>query len=189
MLREHRTARLLLVPALLSAIALVAASCGGGGTPSTQGGGGEATIGDTTDQGSITIVMDEYSFSPSTITVKAGQEFDLKIRNIGNDEHELMIGLPVGGGPEWKQDLFGRMDVQVMGGEGHLEGFEGMVEEEGEEGGHEGMQHGAEVEVEAGNEVTLHVRVPADAAGSWEIGCFLPNHYERGMKGTLVVTS
>lgn len=182
--------RLLLLPAL--ALALVAAACGGG-TDGGSDGAGAVAIGE--QQEGLTVVMDEYSFAPETLTVSAGQVIELTIVNEGEKEHELMIGLPVGGGPAWETDLFARMDPEAMSGdEYHLEGFEGMEEEagghedEGDEMGEMGeMGHGAELEVEAGGEVTIRLHIPEDAVGEWEIGCFLPNHYESGMKGTLIV--
>ena len=170
---------------LVSVIALVAAACGGDGEGS-DGGGAVSVDG----QEGLTVVMDEYSFAPETLTVTAGEEVLLTIVNEGDDEHELMIGLPVAGGPEWENDLFARMDPEVVSGEEyHLEGFEGMEEEGTEEEGHEEgeMGHGAEVEVEPRGEVTLRLHIPEDAVGEWEIGCFLTNHYESGMKGTLIV--
>lgn len=187
---QGRTA--VLLPGV-AALALVAAGCAGGaggaggdtGMEETEveaGGGGEG--------GEVTLVMDEFSFVPETLTLPAGEEVDLTIVNEGGKAHELMIGMPVGSGPEWESDLFVRMEPEAMHGEGYeLEGFEGMhEEEEGEEEGHAaGEMHGAEVEVEPGAEVTLRLHVPADAEGDWEMGCFLPQHYESGMKGTLVV--
>jgi len=165
-------------------LALAAAACGGG---STGAGAGEAPIAPEQQQEGLTLVMDEFSFAPDTLTVSAGQEVVLTILNEGKKAHELMIGLPVGGGPGWQTDLFVRMDPQVVSGEGYeLEGFEGMEEGHEEEEGDMQM-HGAEIEVEAGGEVTLRLTVPADAAGEWEMGCFLPRHYESGMRGTLIV--
>ncbi len=171
---------------LVSVLALVAGACGGDGETS-DGGGAVAVDG----QDGLTIVMDEYSYAPETLTVTAGEEVVLTIINEGDEEHELMIGLPVGGGPEWETDLFARMAPEVISGEEyHLEGFEGMEEgEHEEEEGHEegAMAHGAEVEVEARGEVTLRLHIPEDAVGEWEIACYLTNHYESGMKGTLIV--
>ena len=46
---------------------------------------------------------------------------------------------------------------------------------------------GAHVTVEPGGVVELTLLVPADAVGTWEIGCFLEGHYEAGMLGTFNV--
>jgi uncharacterized cupredoxin-like copper-binding protein len=108
--------------------------------------------------------------------------------NDGDEPHELMIGQPSGGGPEWGTDLFGMMEPEAVEGDGyHMEGVGHMEgSEEGEEEEH-GMGHGAEVEVEPGGQVLLRLHVPEDATGEWEMGCFLTGHYEAGMHGTLVV--
>lgn len=165
-------------------LVLVTAACGGG-TSESQAPPETQTEQEVGESGELTLVMDEFSFVPDTITVSAGQEITLTIVNDGMVEHELMIGHPFGGGPEWESDLFARMAPEVMSGDGYvLEGMEGMEEEEGEEmHGHEA----AAIELESGAEVTLHLAIPADAVGEWELGCFLPQHYEAGMKGTLIV--
>ncbi|HEX6207233.1 MAG TPA: hypothetical protein VF058_02630 [Actinomycetota bacterium] len=166
----------------VAVVALTAAACADGSSGSQQGGTGDAGTGG--ESGDLTIVMDEYAFIPDTLTVSAGDEIEVTIVNDGNEPHELMIGMPTGGGPEWGTDLFGMMNPEVMSGEGyHMEGVGHM---EGEEGEH-GMGHGAEVELEPGGQVTLRMHVPEDATGEWEMGCYLGGHYEAGMHGTMVV--
>ena len=44
------------------------------------------------------------------------------------------------------------------------------------------------VNVEPGNEFLLHLFLPQDAAGEWEIGCFIPGHYQAGMKAPLIIS-
>lgn len=44
------------------------------------------------------------------------------------------------------------------------------------------------VNVEPSNEFLLRVFLPEDAAGDWEIGCFIPGHYQAGMKALLNVS-
>lgn len=176
------------VAAWIGAGALVLlAACGGGGGGGGGGGAGEVAVSPTGE--GLSLVLAEYRFVPETLTVKAGEDVELTIINQGAREHELMIGRPAGGGPAWEEDLLARMEPEVLSGEGYkLAGFPGMegMEEHEEEAGME--EHGgAEIEVEAGGRVTLVLHVPADATGEWEMGCFLPQHYERGMKGTLVV--
>ncbi|HEX6208432.1 MAG TPA: hypothetical protein VF058_08765 [Actinomycetota bacterium] len=177
--RGRRLGRLLLSGAAV--IALTAAACADG---SSDSGGGTEAGGAGGDSGDLTIVMDEYGFIPDTLNVSAGDEIEVTIVNDGNEPHELMIGMPMGGGPEWETDLFGMMDPEALSGEGyHMEGVEHEEEEE-----EHGMGHGAEVEVEPGGQVTLRMHVPEDASGEWEMGCYLPGHYEAGMHGTLVVS-
>lgn len=43
------------------------------------------------------------------------------------------------------------------------------------------------MEVEPGGFASVTFALPADRRGEWEIGCFVPGHYEAGMKATLVV--
>ncbi len=58
----------------------------------------------------------------------------------------------------------------------------------GEDDGHHGDDHaGAHITVAAGDQQTVQLQVPVDADGEWEIGCFLPGHYEAGMIATLVI--
>lgn len=168
----------------IAVLALVAAACGGGtsGSEGTRSGTTETDA--VQDEGKLTLVMDEFTFLPETLTVSAGSDLELTIVNEGGKPHELMIGLPVGGGPEWETDLFGRMEPEVMrGGSFHMEGFEHMEDEMEGEHGH----HGAEIEVEPGGQVIIRMHIPEDAVGKWEMGCFLPQHYEAGMKGTMIV--
>ncbi|MFQ5524550.1 MAG: plastocyanin/azurin family copper-binding protein, partial [Acidimicrobiia bacterium] len=56
------------------------------------------------------------------------------------------------------------------------------------EGADHADDHGAMIEVEPGGEITLRFTIPADATGTYEMGCFLPGHYDAGMKGTVTVT-
>ena len=35
---------------------------------------------------------------------------------------------------------------------------------------------------------TLHLWIPEEHRGEWEIGCFIPGHYEAGMKAPFVIT-
>jgi uncharacterized cupredoxin-like copper-binding protein len=35
--------------------------------------------------------------------------------------------------------------------------------------------------------VVLHFTLPDEAIGTWEIGCFIPGHYQAGMLAPVVV--
>ena len=61
------------------AAAVVAVACGGGA----------ATPG---DDGVLTIVQEDFKFTPNTIELKAGQKVRLVLRNDGDKDHEFMIG-------------------------------------------------------------------------------------------------
>lgn len=150
---------------------LFLAACGGGDAPATT-------------SNEITVQMSEYTFSPNTIRVKAGEEVTITLENKGEKEHEILIGRQVNmeegvpGG--FETDLFDHDPslVQASGGEGF---HEGSPEEIDEEGYH--------VELEPGATGTLVFTIPASKAGEWEIGCFIDDgqHYDEGMKGQLIV--
>ncbi len=53
----------------------------------------------------------------------------------------------------------------------------------GSDGGHSG----AHITVPAGGTQTIRLTIPLDAVGEWEMGCFLPDHYEAGMTGVFIV--
>ena len=43
------------------------------------------------------------------------------------------------------------------------------------------------LELDPGSVAKLTLSVPADAAGTWEIGCFQPGHYEGGMLAPFII--
>jgi uncharacterized cupredoxin-like copper-binding protein len=45
--------------------------------------------------------------------------------------------------------------------------------------------HGLHLETKA--QASLHLLIPADKKGEWEIGCLIPGHYEAGQKAKLIV--
>lgn len=55
---------------------------------------------------------------------------------------------------------------------------------------HEFAVKAADFRVDAGSGETARAAfVAPDEPGEYKVGCYLPGHYEEGMKGTLVVTS
>ncbi|GBD11912.1 hypothetical protein HRbin23_01595 [bacterium HR23] len=45
-----------------------------------------------------------------------------------------------------------------------------------------------ELEVEPGvKDIWVRITIPEEMKGEWEIGCFVPGHYEAGMHTTLIV--
>ncbi|HYT78023.1 MAG TPA: hypothetical protein VEQ37_01940 [Actinomycetota bacterium] len=74
-----------------------------------------------------------------------------------------------------------RMKPEVVSGTGYR-----LVESgPGAAGGPGGIW----IEVAPGAAVTLRLAVPTDATGTWEMGCFIPGHYQAGMKAALRVGS
>jgi len=167
---QHRWLWLALAIALTMSALVVVSACGSGeeevaatpaGTPPAA-----AEV--------IQIKMGEMFFHPDAIALKEGQPVQIELVNDGIVEHEFMVGRearPAPGG--YAQDLFQGVDVQFTGEKAKLEREEG---------------HGTEVMVGPGGRGVITFTVPKGMAGEWEMGCFVPGHYEAGMKGKLIVT-
>lgn len=126
--------------------------------------------------GGTRLAMGEFYFKPGTVTLQAGQQVTIELVNEGAIEHEFMVGRDVhreDNRPEgYKHDFFAGVDIHYTIEGGELERKPG---------------HGTEIELKPGGRAVLTFTVPADRVGEWEIGCFVPGHYEAGMKGKLVV--
>jgi len=128
----------------------------------------------------VRIEMGEFYFQVeghernAPIVLKAGQRYELVFVNVGMMEHEVLIGRDViveNGIPDgYEVNLLDALEVDVVG-EGWEVGTSGFVE----------------VELQPGTSVVLHVTLPDDAIGTWEIGCFIPGHYQAGMLAPVVV--
>lgn len=164
----------LTIAAILAALVLVAAGCGTAQGPEAAG------------QGPIEITLTDFSFQPEAIRLKAGQEVTLVLTNEGQIEHEFMAGREreeMGG---YGHDFFEGIEIQASGEEYALETV-GEAEAGHGEAGHGEGHMGTEVELEPGGRAVLTFTVPADKTGEWEVGCFLPGHYEAGMKARLII--
>ncbi len=119
------------------------------------------------------IAMGEFFFQEITadgrreknapIELPAGEEVLIRFINEGNDLHLISMGRdpdPSG---------LGGYNENLFGGGAIGSGF-------------------VSVNVEPGNDALLHLFLPDDAAGEWEIGCFVPGHYQAGMNAPLNVT-
>ena len=131
---------------LLSAgFALLLAACGGGGDDEEAG-----TV--------IEVRGSEYKFTPNEITAPAGQTVTLRLKNVGETEHDLEV-----------QGL----RVQMMG-------------DEEEMGGHEGAAPGM-IAMHTAKGKTASVTFMADQKGTYEFWCTISGHKEQGMIGKLIV--
>ena len=101
--------------------------------------------------------------------LEAGVPYVLSFVNVGSMEHEVLIGqgllveddIPDG----YETNLFEGVVLDVTGDDWFVR-VGGMIE----------------FELEEGESVTLEVTVPDSRIGVWEIGCFIPGHYQAGMK-------
>lgn len=129
------------------------------------------------DMGEMTFV-DAQGTADATFRVPAGKVVGIHIRNTDETKHEILVGRRVaevdGKLDGYNESLFDLVeaDVFVYGPE--------MVEI----GGVRGF---GEIELESGAEAWIRVTFPESAKGSWEIGCFVPGHYDAGMKATLII--
>jgi uncharacterized cupredoxin-like copper-binding protein len=123
------------------------AGCGGGGNQ---------------PQNEFTLkVKDEFTYDPSTITVKAGEDFTVTFENNGALEHTFNV-LKAGEEIEHvKEDI---------GDEEHL---------------HEALLFDMH-EVPAGGSETATFTAPSEP-GEYTFVCVVPGHIDAGMVGTLVV--
>jgi len=128
----------------------------------------------------VRIEMGEFYFQVEgqerneAIVLQAGQPYDLLFANVGTMEHEVLIGrelLVEDGVPDgYATNLLDAVVIDVFEDD-WLVRMSGMIE----------------FEVEEGESLVFRVTVPEDLVGTWEIGCFIPGHYQAGMKAPFVI--
>ncbi len=166
------------------AVALVAAACGGGSAATPD------------ESGSITIELDEFSFSPANIKVKVGDTVTIKLVNVGEKEHEFMIGrevetdegFPDGFHVNFFADMMG-LEVMPMDAAMGIPGMDMDSTDSTMAGMEDEMGHGFMVMRDPGEQASITFTVTEANIGEWEMGCFEEDgaHYDDGMKGTFTV--
>lgn len=131
----------------------------------------------TAPSNELTVIASEFKFDLSTDTVKSGV-VTIAVENVGAIPHEVAI-----------YKLADAKEVQETHALEMMEESEGMMETSGmmEEVHEESGLIIAEIEEDelvAGATETIQVAL---APGIYELGCFVPGHYEAGMKATLNV--
>jgi len=170
--------------------AVLGASCGPAGPEPTASPTEEVKQAGSPAAQRLMLLMDEFSvtvtgppppagFPPPTAALPAGRSVLVTLRNVGRIMHHWSVGRTLLSGGGYEHDLLAIMEPEVLNGTGYR-----LVETE--EGGAEGPG-GVIIEVAPGAAVTLRLTVPADATGTWEMGCFVPGHYQAGMKKALTV--
>jgi len=161
-------------------VSLLLTACGGGS------GGAKPD-----ESGNLVIEMSESKYNPDNIELEVGQEVTIVLKNMGEKDHELMIGRNVvmtDGAPNgFEHDMFEGTEPMVMQG-GAMGEMASMDEGEMDM---DHMDHsGFMVLIPNGEkDATISFTVTEDMVGEWEMGCFTDDgqHYEDGMHGTLVV--
>jgi len=132
----------------------------------------------------LVVTMSEYKFSPSKITLQAGQSVDLVIENKGILSHAFMVypkpATPYKGVGDWWEYVMAKTYFQNTG--------EIMLHNRGEFA--LDVTRLASVAVEPGKVVTL--TFTPTKRGTFEIGCQLSTggagtHFKAGMGGLFVV--
>lgn len=127
----------------------------------------------------VSLMMRDFGFTPSKITLQAGMPAEITIVNRGKVTHEFMLyGMPknpasmMGGkmGHEWVEET------------NYFKGIEATVT-----GAKVTREHGAlfEIRIPAGKSAAL--RFTPTKKGTFEFGCMIADHYESGQRGTLIV--
>ena len=112
-------------------------------------------------------------------SVPSGKVVGFRVANKGALEHEIAFGREVvyqeGRASSYRDRLFESLPVDVFV---YPAGKKVEVETEG---GVEAM------EMEPGTELWLRTTFAPAAKGEWEIACFIPGHYEQGMRARLII--
>ena len=113
---------------------------------------------------SVAIQMDDQMrFTPSKVTVNAGETIRFVVRNAGQTTHEMVLG----------------SDDEIR------EHAQAMQEGAGHAAGH-GHGTGAAITLAAGQTGELVVKF--DQASTLQMACLIPGHYQAGMRGTIQVS-
>ena len=144
--------RVLPLAAVATAVVLLAAACGG------DDDGDDTSAGDG-DARTVEIDMVDIAFEPDSLEVRTGETVRFLFTNSGEIDHDAFIG-----------------DTEAQA-EHEMEMNEG--DDDGHGGGH-GEEPDDAVTVEPGD--TGELTYTFHDAGSFEIGCHQPGHYEGGMK-------
>ena len=95
----------------------------------------------------------------SPLVLETGTEYELVFKNVGMVLHEVILGR------------------QMKLEQGMAAGYQELLLEDVE----------VETLLEPGVELRVAFTLPDEKAGEWEIGCFIPGHYEAGMHAPLSI--
>lgn len=108
------------------------------------------------------------------INLQTGVDYEIQFHNVDTMMHEEQIGRDPGtkdGHPhDYQTQLFDGVGFKIETSDTKVEG-----------------DSLAEIELQPGATASLFFNLPASAAGTWEIGCFQPGHYEAGMHAPVIV--
>ena len=149
--------------------------------PSGSGPGESHTLQPARIETVIEIDMHEFSFANPAgdinpvFRIPAGRTVGIHLHNEGALLHEVAFGRILDADGEYAEVLTEAVpsDLFFYWGASRVE---------------VGGATFAEIEAPAGlRDIWMRINVPAEFAGEWELGCFIPDHYEGGMHATLIV--
>lgn len=110
-----------------------------------------------------------------TFTFPTGKTIGIHLHNEGTEMHEFVIGRKLNAsGDDYEETLTKLVESDVFFYYGEVKAEVG------------GATYG-EVEVDKDmRDVWIRLNVPANLKGEWELGCFAPNHYEKGMHAKII---
>ena len=111
-----------------------------------------------------------------TFTITAGKTIGLHLHNDGAVLHEIAIGRTVNA----KGDGYAKVLTETV----PSDVFFYVGEAKAEVGG--ALYGEIEADV-AMKDIWIRINVPAEFKGEWELGCFVPEHYEKGMHTKLLI--
>jgi uncharacterized cupredoxin-like copper-binding protein len=144
---------------VVACVALVAAACGGDDDATTAGG--------ASDTRPVEVDMVDIAFEPDQLEVAEGETIRFVFTNRGEVAHEAFIG---------DADAQTDHEAEMRNAEG----------DGGHGGGHSDDEGIEAVTVDPGDSEELTYTF--DDAGTTEIGCHEPGHYDAGMKIAVAVT-
>jgi uncharacterized cupredoxin-like copper-binding protein len=154
-----------LVTCLFASLAATVGGCSDAGAPVT----GPIVPGGSAAPRVVNIIARDYTFTPETVDLVAGETVLLHVINGGLEVHEAVIGDAA------VQDAWEAAEAVTAG---RPPGPTPVVSVP------PGVA-GVRVVVRSGERVDLEWTVPADAATSgrsWVVGCHIPGHWSRGMQ-------
>ena len=138
--------------------------------------GGPDTTGRPDADGVLEVTLRDYRFHPAELVLPVEQPVTVQLHNADDASHHVSFGRDVevvdGRAVSFGEDLLAGVDVRV-------EPVGARVDDPTQ----------VEVLVRGNQTVTVSFELPADRAGSWELGCFTGRgcHYRAGLAARLIV--